>query len=97
VLVVALALAPAQDRGCMAVLVTPERVTAFSGAGETLSRWLALIKSVWPLLASGYQSNPGYAAIDQLASRDGMADMLATTWLVIAALALAAASRRLAS
>jgi Na+/H+ antiporter NhaC len=44
----------------------------------------------WAALACAcerYQSNTGYAAIDRLASRGGMASMLATIWLVIAALA----------
>src|SRR6185295_3093030 len=49
--------------GCMAVFVAPGTVTVFSAAGETLPRWLALIKGLWLAFASGHQSNTGYAPI----------------------------------
>jgi NhaC family Na+:H+ antiporter len=41
-------------------------------------------------MASGYVSNTGYPAIDQLFSRGGMASLLTTIWLVLAALSFAA-------
>jgi NhaC family Na+:H+ antiporter len=41
-------------------------------------------------MASGYVSKTGYPAIDQLFSRGGMASLLTTIWLVLAALAFAA-------
>src|SRR4029077_17339083 len=81
--------------GCMAVFVAPGTVTAFSAAGETLPRWLALIKGLWLAFASGHQSNTGYAPIDELASRGGMASMLATIWPLIAALVFASVVKKI--
>jgi NhaC family Na+:H+ antiporter len=72
--------------GLLAVLVAPERVIAFAG-GDGLPAPLALLKGVWLALASGYKSSSGFAPIDQLASRGGMASMLNTVWLIITALA----------
>lgn len=73
--------------GVLAVCMAPERVLIFAGAGDGVPRWLALIKGIWLALAGGYTSTTGYAPIDQLASRGGMASMLNTIWLVMAALA----------
>ncbi len=73
--------------GVLAIYVAPERVLAFAQAGEGVPRALALLKGVWLALASGYTSTSGYAPIDQLASRGGMASMLDTIWLIMAALA----------
>jgi NhaC family Na+:H+ antiporter len=73
--------------GVVAVFVAPERVIAFSGAGEGTPRWLALLKGVWLALASGYVSTTGHPTIDQLVTRGGMESMLNTVWLVIVALA----------
>jgi NhaC family Na+:H+ antiporter len=72
--------------GLLAVFVAPERVIAFAN-GEGLADWLALLKGVWLALAGGYKSSSGFAPIDQLASRGGMASMLNTIWLIITALA----------
>jgi NhaC family Na+:H+ antiporter len=72
--------------GLLAVVVAPERVIAFAG-GDGLPAPLALLKGVWLALASGYKSASGFAPIDQLASRGGMASMLNTVWLIITALA----------
>jgi NhaC family Na+:H+ antiporter len=70
----------------LAVFVAPDRIVAFADApGEP--RWLALLKGVWLALAGGYKSSSGFAPIDELASRGGMASMLNTIWLVITALA----------
>ncbi len=73
--------------GVLAVFVAPERVIAFSGADEDLPVGLALLKGVWLALASGYRGATGTPSIDLLVSRGGMASMLSTIWLVIAALA----------
>jgi len=73
--------------GVLAVIVAPERVMALAGPGDGIPGWLALVKGVWLALASGYTSTTGHLAIDQLVSRGGMASMLNTIWLVIAALA----------
>lgn len=73
--------------GVLAALIAPERVSALGGAGDGTPGWLAVIKGVWLALASGYKSDTGYAVIDQLVSRGGMASMLNTIWLIITALA----------
>ena len=73
--------------GVLAVFVAPERVMAFAGAPDGTPRWLVLLKGVWLALASGYVSTTGQPMIDQLVTRGGMASMLQTIWLIIAALA----------
>ena len=72
--------------GVLAVFVAPERVLKFAGAGD-LPTWLALVKGVWLALARGYTSTSGFAPMDMLASRGGMASMLNTIWLIVTALA----------
>jgi Na+:H+ antiporter, NhaC family len=73
--------------GVLALYVAPERVIRFAQAGDEVPRWLALLKGIWLALAGGYTSTTGFAPLDQLASRGGMASMLDTIWLVMAALA----------
>ena len=48
------------------------------------------IKAVYGAMATGFVSNTGNAAIDQLFSRGGMSSLLTTIWLVLAALSFAA-------
>lgn len=45
------------------------------------------VRSVWQVIANGYHSGTGIEQIDYLLSRGGMASMLPTIWLIIAALA----------
>ena len=71
--------------GILAVADAPERVADFAGTG--LPTGLALLKGVWATLTSGYVSNTGEPAVDQLLSRGGMASMLSTVWLILVALA----------
>jgi len=73
--------------GALAVFVAPQRVIAFAGVSDGTSGWLALLKGVWLALASGYISTTGQPMIDPLMTRGGMASMLETIWLIIAALA----------
>lgn len=73
--------------GLLAALTAPERVVAFAGDGDQLPQWVALVKGVWLALANGYVSTTGHPAIDQLATRGGVASMLNTVWLIITALA----------
>jgi NhaC family Na+:H+ antiporter len=80
--------------GVLAVFVAPERVIAYAAADD-LPRALALLKGVWLALADGYKSSTGYAAIDQLISRGGMASMLGTIWLIITALAFGGVVERI--
>jgi NhaC family Na+:H+ antiporter len=72
--------------GLLAVIVAPERVTAFADAGD-LPTALALLKGVWSALATGFSSATGVASVDQLLSRGGMHSMLGTVWLILTALA----------
>jgi NhaC family Na+:H+ antiporter len=48
------------------------------------------IKGIYAAMATGFVSNSGNPAIDQLFSRGGMASLLTTVWLVLAALSFAA-------
>jgi NhaC family Na+:H+ antiporter len=48
------------------------------------------IKAIYDSMANGYVSKTGSPAIDQLFSRGGMASLLTTVWLVLAALSFAA-------
>jgi len=48
------------------------------------------IKAVYGAMATGFVSKTGSPAIDQLFSRGGMASLLTTIWLVLAALSYAA-------
>ncbi|MFL5944939.1 MAG: Na+/H+ antiporter NhaC family protein [Gaiellaceae bacterium] len=48
------------------------------------------IKGVYGAMATGYVSSSGNPAVDQLFSRGGMASLLTTIWLVLAALSFAA-------
>jgi NhaC family Na+:H+ antiporter len=73
--------------GLLAVIIAPDRVIAFAGGAEDVPTGIALLKGTWLALASGYKSTTGVPALDQLASRGGMASMLNTIWLVITALA----------
>jgi Na+:H+ antiporter, NhaC family len=75
--------------GVVAVLLNPHQVVAFAG-DPTLPAPLALLKGVWTALATGYVSDTGDTATDALLSRGGMAHMLTTVWLIMAALAFGA-------
>jgi Na+:H+ antiporter, NhaC family len=48
------------------------------------------IKAIYASMATGYESRTGFEAIDELFSRGGMASLLTTVWLVLAALSFAA-------
>jgi NhaC family Na+:H+ antiporter len=45
------------------------------------------IKSIWQIIANGFHANTGIEQVDNLLSRGGMASMLPTIWLIMAALA----------
>jgi Na+:H+ antiporter, NhaC family len=48
------------------------------------------VKGVYGAMATGFVSNSGVAPVDELFSRGGMAGLLTTVWLVLAAMAFAA-------
>ena len=72
--------------GVLAALRAPERVIAFA-ADPSLPAGLGILKGVWAALATGYVSETGQPAVDQLLTRGGMDSMLVTVWLILAALA----------
>ncbi|MFC0677873.1 Na+/H+ antiporter NhaC [Lysobacter korlensis] len=72
-----------------AVLFQPDLVVKLA-ANEALSRPLALLAGAWTALFDGYKATTGNAAVDELLSRGGMASMLNTIWLIVAALAFGA-------
>lgn len=75
--------------GLVAVVLNPQTVIAFANA-PSLPAPLALLKGVWMALATGFVSSTGEPETDALLSRGGMAHMLATVWLIMAALAFGA-------
>ncbi len=68
-----------------AVLFQADTVVAFVGE-PALSRPLALVKGCWIALFDGFVLESGNAALDELLSRGGMASMLMTVWLIMAAM-----------
>jgi NhaC family Na+:H+ antiporter len=81
--------------GLMAAIVAPDRVEAFAEADKHVPAWLAQLKGIWEALARGYTSTTGHPMVDRLATRGGMASMLTTVWLVIAAFAFGGVADRI--
>jgi NhaC family Na+:H+ antiporter len=75
--------------GVMAVILQPQQVLAFVN-DPSLSPPLAMLKGVWSAMATGFSAVTGYAKIDELVSRGGMASMLSTVWLVLSAMSFGA-------
>ncbi len=76
--------------GCVfAVLFQPAAVTTLAAAPD-LPHWAELIKGCWHSLATGFTLTSGNAALDDLLSRGGMASMLNTVWLILAAMTFGA-------
>ena len=48
------------------------------------------VHAIYGAMATGFVSNSGIEPIDKLFSRGGMASLLTTVWLVLAAMAFAA-------
>jgi Na+:H+ antiporter, NhaC family len=72
--------------GCiMAVIFQADATVAYAASPE-LSRGAALVKGAWMSLFDGYKLTSGNAALDELLSRGGMAGMLSTVWLILAAM-----------
>jgi len=72
--------------GIMAVILQPDIVLAFVNEPD-LSQPVAMIKGIWSAMATGFALETGYASLDALISRGGMASMLETVWLIISAMA----------
>lgn len=75
--------------GALAVLLQPEGVLRMANSPE-LATSLAMAKGVWLALGSGYVSQTGVAAVDDLLTRGGMDSMLVTIWLILSALSFGA-------
>ena len=72
--------------GLVAIVLQPEIVLAFAN-DPSLSTPVAMIKSVWMALATGFELETGFPALTDLVSRGGMSSMLETVWLIISAMA----------
>ena len=75
--------------GIMAPFTQGDAVKAFvdeAGLGPVATG----IKGIYAAMATGFVSNTGVEAIDQLFSRGGMASMLTTVWLILGALSFGA-------
>jgi NhaC family Na+:H+ antiporter len=75
--------------GIMALILDPGRAVAFAGSPD-LSPGLACLKAVWKAMAEGYVASTGHQAIDTILTRGGMASMMNTLWLIMAALSFGA-------
>ena len=72
--------------GCLfAVLFQQPAVLGYADT-PGLPVWAALVKGAWMSLFDGYKLTSGNAALDELLSRGGMAGMLGTVWLILAAM-----------
>jgi NhaC family Na+:H+ antiporter len=72
--------------GVVALVINQDAVLAFADAAQ-LTPDLALLKGMWGALATGYVSETGVTTVDALLTRGGMASMMTTVWLILAALA----------
>ena len=82
-------LASALLAGVMAPFTQWPTVQAFVGDPD-LGRLATGVKAVYAAMGTGFVSNTGVEPIDELFSRGGMASMLSTVWLVLAALSFGA-------
>ena len=71
------------------MVLQPEGVLRMANSPE-LATGLAMAKGVWLALGSGYVSDTGVAAVDDLLTRGGMESMLVTIWLILTALSFGA-------
>ncbi|MDP2053160.1 MAG: Na+/H+ antiporter NhaC family protein, partial [Acidobacteriota bacterium] len=72
--------------GCLfAVVFQPQVVTSYA-ASPDLPAWAALVKGAWMSLFDGFKLESPNAALNDLLSRGGMANMLNTVWLILIAM-----------
>jgi NhaC family Na+:H+ antiporter len=72
--------------GCVfAVIFQRAAVLAYVGQPDA-NTGVALVKGAWTSLFDGFKLESGNKALDDLLSRGGMASMLPTVWLIIAAM-----------
>lgn len=76
--------------GCLfAVVFQPQVVMAYA-ASPDLPAWAALVKGAWMSLFDGFKLESPNAALNELLSRGGMANMLNTVWLILMAMTFGA-------
>ena len=71
--------------GVFAVIFQQDTIIRFVGETDHSKGWV-LIQGFWTAMYNGYVASSGNAAIDELLSRGGMANMLNTVWLVMSAM-----------
>ncbi len=77
--------------GCLfAVVFQPQAVITYANS-PNLPPWAALVKGAWMSLFDGFRLESPNAALNELLSRGGMANMLNTVWLILMAMTFGAA------
>ena len=74
--------------GVLGCITQPDAVAAFVGGDHNGLR--TSVEAVYTAMGTGFESSTGNATIDDLFSGGGMASMLSTVWLILAALSFAA-------
>jgi Na+:H+ antiporter, NhaC family len=72
--------------GCVFALLFQQQAVLRYAAAPELAAPVGLLKGAWMALFDGYRSASGNEALDNLLSRGGMASMLSTVWLILAAM-----------
>ena len=72
--------------GCVFAVIFQQQVVVAYAATPSLPAWAALGKGAWMSLFAGYTLTSGNATLDELLSGGGMASMLPTVWLILAAM-----------
>ena len=76
--------------GILACFTQWDAVEAFVDDPRARARSRPAVKAVYGAMATGFVSHSGVEPVDALFSRGGMASLLTTVWLVLAAMAFAA-------
>ncbi len=72
--------------GCVFAVVFQRAAVITYVAQPELAQGAALLKGTWISLFDGFKLTSGNKALDELLSRGGMASMLPTVWLILAAM-----------
>jgi Na+:H+ antiporter, NhaC family len=72
--------------GCAFAMIFQQAAVLTFVAQPELAPGAALVKGAWTSLFNGFRLTSGNEALDELLSRGGMAGMLHTVWLIIAAM-----------
>lgn len=76
--------------GCLFAVVFQPQVVMTYAASPDLPAWAALVKGAWMSLFDGFKLESPNAALNELLSRGGMANMLNTVWLILMAMTFGA-------